>query len=164
MLPIQALTQRRARTLVTLHRCSSSFFYFLILLKKKWKQVGGRPLSLPYKRVLNALLALVTLYAMKVFIAGGAAAASMAPLYLGAAVAGLLGFLVAVYSTQFTCFTSFLRPHTLLAQGCRRRPPRLSKIYNILMYICTHHIQIYTNIFMLIHTTYIYYILIYTVC
>ncbi len=76
--------------------------------------MGGRPLSLPYKRVLNALLALVTLYAMKVFIAGGAAAASMAPLYLGAAVAGLLGFLVAVYSTQYTCFPS-LRPHTLLA-------------------------------------------------
>jgi NAD(P) transhydrogenase len=57
--------------------------------------VSGRPLALPYKRLINAALTLVTLFSMKLFLAGAATAASLGPLWAGTAIAGLLGFLVA---------------------------------------------------------------------
>ena len=57
--------------------------------------VSGKPLSLPYKRVINAALALITLYSMKLFLAGSVTAASLGPLWFGTIIAGLLGFLVA---------------------------------------------------------------------
>jgi len=56
--------------------------------------VSGKPLALPFKRIINAALALATIFSMKLFLAGAATATSMPALYAGTAIAGVLGFLV----------------------------------------------------------------------
>ena len=50
--------------------------------------------QLPYKRVINAALAALTLFLMQAFVGGAAAAASLQALYVGTAIAGILGLLV----------------------------------------------------------------------
>jgi NAD(P) transhydrogenase len=57
--------------------------------------VSGSPLALPYKRTINAGLALVTLYTLKLFLTAALTASSLAPLMVGTVIAGVLGFLIA---------------------------------------------------------------------
>ena len=56
--------------------------------------VSGKPLALPGKRVVNAILTLLTLGAMQMFLAAASSNASMVALYAGTVIAGVLGFLI----------------------------------------------------------------------
>jgi len=56
--------------------------------------VSGQPLALPYKRIINAGMAAATLYFMQAFVGAAASVASLPALYIGTAIAGVLGLLV----------------------------------------------------------------------
>jgi len=72
--------------------------------------------QLPYKRIINAGMAAATLYFMQAFVGAAASVASLPALYIGTAIAGVLGLLVTAgvgggdMPVVITCVSSLASP------------------------------------------------------